>query len=240
MHVRISVGTKFRLKVTILNFWTKFPRKRYFHSKTKKMKQHHWILHIWISLAIKFQLQLTILTFWTKFAQKGHFQSKTEGFNITFEFFMLELESVPNLSLKWEFWCFGPSLPQKGISTQKEKNEHDHWISHVQIKVGTKFQLKVTILNFWTKIGQKEYFHSKTKKNEQHHWILHIWISLATKFQLRLIILISRTKFTQKGYFQSKTERMNNTIEFCMLELEKVPHFSLQWQFWLFGPNVPW
>ena len=37
MHIRISIGTKFPLKLTILNFWTKFTKDGYFKSKTEKV-----------------------------------------------------------------------------------------------------------------------------------------------------------------------------------------------------------
>ena len=78
LHIRISLDTKFQLKLKILIFWTKFAQEGYIWLKTKKGKQHHWILHIRIGLATKFQVKLTILIFWNKFAQKGYFQSKTE------------------------------------------------------------------------------------------------------------------------------------------------------------------
>ena len=37
MHIQISLGTKFQLKLTILLFWTKFAQKGCFRSKTKKV-----------------------------------------------------------------------------------------------------------------------------------------------------------------------------------------------------------
>ena len=37
-------------------------------------------------------------------------------------------------------------------------------ILYIQNSLGTKFQLKLTILNFWTKLTQKGYFHSKKEK----------------------------------------------------------------------------
>ena len=136
-----------------------------FPLKNKKNEQHHWILRIWIIVATKFQLQLIILSFWTKFAQKGYFYSKTRKMNITIEFCMFQLVLVRNFSLKWQFWCFLLNLPIKAISTQKrKKNEHHHWILHVRISFGIKFQLKVTILMFSTKFAHQGYFHSKTKK----------------------------------------------------------------------------
>ena len=93
--------------------------------KLKKREQRHWILHIRISLGTKFQLKLTISIFWTNFAQKGCFQSKTENVNTTIAFCVFELVYVPNFSLNWQFWFFGPSLPKKGISSSKWKK----WIS---------------------------------------------------------------------------------------------------------------
>ena len=57
------------------------------------------------------------------------------------------------------------------------------------------------------------------------------WISLSNEFQLKLKVLIFQTKFAKKGYFQSKREKLNITTEFCI--------FCLDWQFWLFGQNLP-
>ena len=62
-------GTKFQLKLTILNFWTKLTRKSIFNWKKKKWKSL-WILHIQISLGLKYQLQKTILIFWNTFPEK--------------------------------------------------------------------------------------------------------------------------------------------------------------------------
>ena len=39
LHIRISLGTKFKFKQTILIFWTKFAQKYYFKSKTDKMNR---------------------------------------------------------------------------------------------------------------------------------------------------------------------------------------------------------
>ena len=43
----------------------------------------------------------------------------------------------------------------------------------------------------------------------------------------------------QKGRFRYKIEKVNTTIEFCILELVLVPNFSLNWQFRFFGPSLP-
>ena len=42
----------------------------------------------------------------------------------------------------------------------------------------------------------------------------------------------------QKECFQYKTEKVNITIEFCIIELVYVPNFTFNWHFWFFGPNL--
>ena len=57
---------------------------------------------------------------------------------------------------------FRLNLPKKGISVLKEKSEHHQGILHIQIRLGTKYQLiELTILIF---LDQKEYFRSKIEK----------------------------------------------------------------------------
>ena len=57
----------------------------------------------------------------------------------------------------------------------------------------------------------------ENRKREEN---LSIQISLGTKFQIKLTIFIVWTKFAQKGYFQSKTEKVNNTVGFCIFQLD--------------------
>ena len=49
LHIQISLGTKFQLKLEILIFWTKFVQKGYFRSKTENIEHHHRIMYIQIS-----------------------------------------------------------------------------------------------------------------------------------------------------------------------------------------------
>ena len=37
MHIRISLGTKFQLRLTVLTFWVKFAQKGCFRSKTENL-----------------------------------------------------------------------------------------------------------------------------------------------------------------------------------------------------------
>ena len=136
-----------------------------------------WILHVHVSLRTKFQFKWTIFNFWTKFIQKGYLQSKTEKLNITIEFRLSELFLVLKFSFNWQFWFFGPDLPQKVISFLGLVNEHLYWILHMHLK-------------FWNQICPKRVFSVEREKSERHHWIQLIPINLGTKFQLNLTILI--------------------------------------------------
>ena len=80
---------------------------------------------------------------------------------------------------------------------------------------------------------------SLNQKKEYNDWVLHIQISLHTKFQFKLTFLFFFDQICPENYFQPKTEKVNITIEFCIFELVKVPYFSLNWQFWCFGPTLP-
>ena len=153
--------------------------------KKRKSGDHHWILHIEFSLGTKFQLTLTIIIFLTKFAKKGnYFQSKTDKIDTTIEFCIFEL--VLHQMPFWinNFWFFWTNLPKKDIYGLNRKMKHHHWIPLIQISLGTKFQLELTILIFLTRFTQKGFSGLKQKKWTPHifYRILHIQISLVRSF----------------------------------------------------------
>ena len=78
-------------------------------------------LHIWISLNNKLQPKLAILIFWSNLPKKGNSVQKPKIVNITMELCICELGKVLNFSLNRGFCLFGPSLPEKGFSSQKRK-----------------------------------------------------------------------------------------------------------------------
>ena len=63
------------------------------------------------------------------------------------------------------------------IRSKTEKSEHDHQILDIQNILGVKFQLRVIILNFWTKLKE-----TKKEKIENYHRTSHIRIILGSKF----------------------------------------------------------
>ena len=100
-----------------------------------------------------------------------------------------------------------------------------------------KFQLKLTILIFWSKFTSKKILSAEDRKSELLDRILQIRISLGNKFQLKLTIFINWTKFAQKRYFWSKTEKVITTIEFGIFESLWVSNFSLNWPFLILKKN---
>ena len=103
----------------------------------------------------------------------------------------------------FEFWVLEKISSNKKTSTSKtEKNEHHHRILHIQISLGTNFQLKITIFSIskksisslkqvkWTPPLNSVY--SNWSLNQTLFWINHLnfW-----------------TKYAQKGFFGLKQKR---------------------------------
>ena len=106
------------------------------------------------------------------------------------------------------------------------KSEHRHWILHIWIRLGTKFQLKLTVFIFWIKFAQKGFFPSKTEKvNTTIEFCLYELV-YAPNFNLNWQFCFLGPNLTKKGCFWSKTEKVNTTIELYIFELVSVPNFS--------------
>ena len=58
---------------------------------------------------------------------------------------------------------FRQNMPEKGL---KQKSKHHHRILDIRNSISTKFQLILTILNFWTKLTQKGYLQPKKVKQK--------------------------------------------------------------------------
>ena len=167
MHIQISLCIKVYFEH---NFWflDQICPKKIFMVKNRK-SEHHWIVHIQISRGIKFSLNLQ---FWFFFfflpdlPQKGFSGLKQKKWtpNIFYITLHIQISLVRNFSSNWQFWFFGPNLHKNIFLVKNWKSEHHHWIPHIQISLGTKFQLKLTILIFLTRFAQKGFFWSKVEK----------------------------------------------------------------------------
>ena len=159
---------------------------------------------------------------------------------ITFKSCLFELDFVQNFRLNWQFWFSGPMFCKKGISRLKQ-NEHHHWILHIPTSLDTRFQLRQTILIFWSKFAQKRcmpvqiffpYF-------DPYSWIPHIQINLGTKYQVKSIILNFWTSSTQKECFRSKEEKNEDChrILHIRISLGFKSEFQQFWFFWSKSPS---
>ena len=83
---------------------------------------------------------------------------------------------------------------------------------HIQISLGTKFRLNLTLSNFWIKLTQEGYFRTNKKKNENYHRLLHIQINLDSKFQLQQTVFIFETKFQRKSILLVENRKKLNII----------------------------
>ena len=80
--------------------------------------------------------------------------------------------------------------------------EYHYLLQHIEINLGTKFQLKQPTIISSTKFAQIGYFPSKTEK--MSITILHIGINFGVKVHFKHIVLNFLTKFVQKGIFGLK------------------------------------
>ena len=106
----------------------------------------------------------------------------------------------------------------------------------IEISLGNKFCLKLTIFNFWIKLTQKRYF--RTTKNENYHRILHIHINLDSKFQRQQFEF--RNKFPKKKvYFRSKSEKNEHHYRILHIQISLSTNFQRKLTVTIFGPNLP-
>ena len=131
---------------------------------------------------------------------------KRKEITIECQILLVQISLGSRFQLQQDFDFTGKNRRKTILSVKNRKNEYHHWVRHIRISLSNKFQIKVTILSFWTKFIQNWLFPSSNKQtntqtNENHNQILHIRISLCTAFQLKLTISIFWTKFAQKLYF---------------------------------------
>ena len=107
----------------------------------------------------------------------------------TIDFCKFVLVKVPNFSLNWQAWIYGPNLPKKGALNQNKKSEQRHCILHIRISGCPKFQIKLTILIFWTK-NIREF--SWIPHRIMRFWFLLKLLFISTFFDILVSSSISR------------------------------------------------
>ena len=120
-------------------------------------------------LVPNFSLNWQFWFFWPDLHKKGFSGLKQKKWtpHIFYIILHIQISLVWNFSLNWQFWFFVPNLPKKVIPAENRKSEHHHGILHIWISLGTRFQLKLITLSFWTKFIQKKNFQLKTEQAVQ-------------------------------------------------------------------------
>ena len=139
----------------------------------------------------------------------------------TIEFFIFELVKVTNFNLNWQVWCFGWSnFSKNGIFGWKEKSQLHFWILLIWISLDTKFQLKLTILIFWTKFTHVVFLEKKNRKSEHQHWNLNIQINLDIEVQFKLTILFffPRPNLPKEGISGQKQRKWTSPLNSAYLD----------------------
>ena len=97
-----------------------------------------------------------------------------------YAFYFITKETIVFKSLRLKCWEINQATPKGQINFGKnfQKRAGEGCYS----RVGTKFRLQMTLLNFWNKLTQKGYFRTKKLKIANYHQILHIQINLDSKF----------------------------------------------------------
>ena len=148
-----------------------------------------------------------------------------------------------SFSLKQQVWFFGLYFAQKELLPVKNrKRVHHHWILYNLISLGTKFQLKLTILNFWTKFIQKLCFQSGGKKEASLNSAYSNWFTVIhKKFVTNAFLSCSATlRISQDPKSWVIRQLVRGDPVYTMLIKSRVVRFTRTWSsldilnFWVF------
>ena len=93
--------------------------------------------------------------------------------------------------------------------TCKIRSKTEKGSIYIRNSLGTKFQLELTVFNFWTTLTQKGLiFKTKNMKITIQFYIFEL--VEVQNFNLNKQYWFFETNFTQKGYFRSKAEKNEN------------------------------
>ena len=163
-------------------------------------------MHVQISLCTKFRLKLTRLNFCNKLIQKGYFQYKKKK-KITIKFDIFNLIYVINFSLRKQFEVLEKSSKNRILPVENRKNQHHHL--HIRISLGIDFQLKVTILIFFSRnLPKKRCFQSKTGKMD----ITIFKLVFESNFILNKQLWIFDPNLPKKVFFGLKKEKWTPSL----------------------------
>ena len=148
LHMRNSLGIKFRLNLKIFIFWTRFAQKGHFWFETEKMNVTTELCIFELVSVLNFSLNRQFWFSGSILLKKGHFRKKMEKVNTVVEFYTFLLVLVWNLSLNWQFWLFWLNFPKKGKWSGMPGLQHKKWTPPFQ-SMKSPVKLKRLFLKFF-------------------------------------------------------------------------------------------
>ena len=109
-----------------------------------------------------------------------------------------------NLCIKFyfeQFWILGQICPRRVFMVKNKKSEYHHWILHIRISLGTKFQLKLTNSSF-DKIKPKRESPVKNRTSSPSVIFSVVKVNSAVAFNILKIWKISYLEYFEReiGY----------------------------------------
>ena len=120
---------------------------------------------------------------------------------------------------------------------QKKKDKQRHLILHNRISSGTKFQVELTILVFWTRLIQKGFFQSKTNKLNTTIEFCKFELVKIPDFNLEFTILSFWNNFSQKGIIPVKNRKSEHLYWVLHVRISLATKFQFKLTFFYFLTN---
>ena len=147
-----------------MTFWTKYAQKGYFWPKTEKVNITVEFCISKLVYTSSFTLNWQFLHFGPNLPKKGISDWKRKNWTTP-------LSSAYSNKCRYQISAWTGNFdfldqiwPRRTFLIEILKSEYQYWILLIQVSLDIKLQLKLTILTFWTKFGQKGYFRSKSEK----------------------------------------------------------------------------
>ena len=120
LHIWISLGTKFKLKIKFLIFWTKFVHKEFFRWKWTEV---NITIKFYILKLVKVPNLSLICQFWflKLNLNKKVFLVKKRKRKHTIAFYIFQLPWAPNLTPHKKFWSLEKNLSNTSILNRRWK-----------------------------------------------------------------------------------------------------------------------
>ena len=152
-HVRVSES----IHTLVACNWTR----NHSHLVHKQKLNHLWLLICTVHLAVCSYVKHAFHSESSLNSSLNHLASLAKWLSVRLWtkslWVWVQLQFLRNYSFNKAFWVTEKIFKIRILAVENTKSKHHHWILHIQISLHIRinFQLKQTILIFWTKFAQK-------------------------------------------------------------------------------------